>query len=62
MGNSNPKIKMVPVYDEPMAEKPISVRLSKIEDAYVRSLPNRTEWLREAIAEKRQREQNLEQN
>lgn len=50
---------MAKVYEEPMAERPICVRLSKIEDAYVRSLPNRTEWLREAIAEKRQREESL---
>ena len=39
-----------------MAEKPVAVRLAKELDAYVRSLPNKTEWLREAIAEKYQRD------
>ena len=43
-------------YDQPMAERPISVRLTVEMDEYVRSLPNRTEWLREAIAEKIARE------
>ena len=44
-------------YEEQMAERPISVRLSVEIDEKVRSLPNRTEWLREAIAEKLEREQ-----
>ncbi len=39
-----------------MAEKPISVRLPLKLDEYVRSLPNRTEWLREAIAAKKNQE------
>lgn len=43
-------------YEEPMAEKPISVRLPLKLDEYVRSLPNRTEWLREAIAAKKNQE------
>lgn len=45
-------------YEQQMAEKPISVRLSAEIDEKVRALPNRTEWLREAIAEKLEREQN----
>lgn len=40
----------------PMAEKPLSVRLPSDLDAKVRALPNRTEWLRDAIIEKLQRE------
>lgn len=34
------------------------VRLPLELDAYVRSLPNKAEWLREAIAEKYEREVN----
>ena len=40
----------------PMAERPLSVRLPADVDALVRSIPNRTEWLRDAILEKVQRE------
>ncbi len=43
-------------YEKPMAEKPLSVRVEVDIDAYVRSLANRTGWLREAIAEKYQRD------
>lgn len=39
-----------------MAEKPLSVRVNAEVDAWVRSLPNRTEWLREAIEAKYERE------
>jgi hypothetical protein len=46
---------------EEMAEKPLSVRVSVELDQYVRSLPNRTEWLRAAIREKKQREDALQQ-
>jgi hypothetical protein len=35
---------------EPMAEHPICVRLPKDLDEAVRALPNRTEFLRDAIA------------
>lgn len=45
-----------PKGDAPMAERPLSVRLPSDVDAKVRSLPNRTEWLRDAILEKLQRE------
>lgn len=47
-----------PKYEEAMAPIAISVRLPIDLDEYVRSLPDRAEWLREAIAEKRQRETN----
>ncbi len=40
----------------PMAERPLSVRLPADLDAEVRLLPNRTEWLRDAILEKMQRQ------
>jgi hypothetical protein len=43
-------------YEKPMAEKPLSVRVEADIDAYVRSLANRTEWLRQAIAEKYERD------
>ena len=39
-----------------MAEKPLSVRVEADIDAYVRSLANRTGWLREAIVEKYERD------
>lgn len=44
---------------EEMSQTPLSVRVPVDLDSYVRSLPNRTEWLRAAIAEKRQREESL---
>lgn len=57
-GNPNPKQKLKPrVYEQAMAEIPLSVRVDVELATYVRSLPNRTEWLRAAIVEKRQREQ-----
>lgn len=47
----NPSAMAKPLYgDEPMAEKPLCVRLTKVEDEFVRSRSNRTEWLRQAIA------------
>lgn len=42
--------------EKPMAEQPLSVRVEADIDAYVRSLANRTQWLRQAIAEKYQRD------
>ncbi|KJH70759.1 hypothetical protein [Aliterella atlantica] len=50
-GNPNPKHKYVSPNPEPMSERTIGVRLPLELDAYVRSLPNRTEWLRRVIAE-----------
>ncbi|MBD2072414.1 hypothetical protein H6F86_00500 [Phormidium sp. FACHB-592] len=40
-----------PIGNEALAEKPISVFLPKDIYEYVRSLPNRAEWLRAAIKE-----------
>jgi hypothetical protein len=57
MSNLNPKCKFKTNSPTPIAEKPISVKLAKNLDAYVRSLPDRTEWLRKAIA--RQVEEDL---
>lgn len=52
MANHNPKYKYTSLYDEPMSEQPLAVRVPLSQDKYVRSLPNKTEWLRQAIAEK----------
>lgn len=43
-------------YSEEMSKKPVSVMLPVDIDEFVRSLPNRTDWLRSAIAEKYERE------
>lgn len=56
MSNPNPKYKLKQIYDKPVAEYPVAVKLPVDLDAYVRSLPNKSEWLREAVAEKYQRE------
>ena len=39
-----------------MAKTPLAIRVPVEIDEFVRSLPNRTEWLRQAIAEKYERE------
>lgn len=44
-------------YAEEMAKAPVSVVLPAKIDEYVRSLPNRTEWLRQAIAAQVERDQ-----
>lgn len=61
-GNPNPKQKLKQLYDKPVAERPVAVKLPQDLDAYVRSLPNKSEWLREAIAEKRERDVALNQD
>lgn len=43
--------------EKPLTSSPMSVRLPPELDAIVRSLPNRTAWLRDAIIEKLQREE-----
>lgn len=40
----------------PLAKKPVAVMLPIVVDEYVRSLPNRTEWLRRVICEAVERE------
>ena len=42
--------------EKPKAEKPLSVRVPQDIDEYVRSLPNRSQWLEEAITEKARKE------
>ncbi|NEP81151.1 MAG: hypothetical protein F6K17_19770 [Okeania sp. SIO3C4] len=42
--------------EKPKAEKPLSVRVQQDIDEYVRSLPNRSQWLEEAITEKARKE------
>jgi hypothetical protein len=41
---------------DPLADRQIQVRLTRNVDAAVRSLPNKTAWLRRVIAEAAQRE------
>lgn len=56
-GNPNPKQKMKPVYgDEALSSKTVALRLPREIDDFVRSLPNRTEWLRKAIADAYEKE------
>lgn len=45
-----------PSGEEALADKPISVFLPKDLDQYVRSLPNKAEWLRQAISEAAKRD------
>lgn len=45
----NPLLCSKRVGEELMAAQPITVKLPLSADAYVRSLPNRAEWLRKAI-------------
>jgi hypothetical protein len=56
MANPNPTYKYKHLYGEPMSEQSLSIRLPATQDKYVRSLPNRAEWLRRAIAEAYQRD------
>ncbi len=56
MSNPNPVSKFKPTHSEPLAKDNVAVRLPIKVDEWVRSLPNRTEWLRQAIIEKYQRE------
>lgn len=61
MSNPNPKYKLKQIYDQPVAENPVAVKLPVHLDAYVRSLPNKSEWLRAAVAEKYAREASTSQ-
>ncbi len=61
MANPNPKYKYTTLYEEPMSEQPLTVRVPMSQDQYVRSLPNRTEWLRQAIAEAYKRDMQQQQ-
>lgn len=57
MANPNPKFKLKSTSLEPLAESPITVRLSVDLDKFVRSRPDRTEWLRRVIAEAVEKEE-----
>ena len=57
---NNEKTRFVRTSATPLAKSPVSVFLPLEIDEFVRALPNRTEWLREAIAEKVEREQRQE--
>lgn len=46
----NPLLYSKRVGDELLAQQPLTVRVPISHDEYVRSLPNKTEWLRKAIA------------
>ena len=59
MNRNRNKTNLVPHFqggEIEMADKPISVRLDAETDRIVRAMPDRTAWLREAIAEKLERE------
>jgi hypothetical protein len=56
MGNPNPKYKFKQADVGEVAAKPVSVKLPIEIDKFVRSLPNRTEWLRQVIVEAAERE------
>ncbi|MGL4621467.1 MAG: hypothetical protein ACRCZS_20810 [Chroococcidiopsis sp.] len=56
MPNLNPTGKMLRVHNTEMAKEVVGVRLPIDLDEYVRSLPNRSEWLRKAIAEAYQKD------
>ena len=55
-GNPNPKHKLKQLGEEAMAKLPLAVRVPVDIDEYVRSLPNRAEWLRKLIVEAVERE------
>ncbi|NCJ06352.1 hypothetical protein GS597_07475 [Synechococcales cyanobacterium C] len=64
-GNPNPvappkfvaaRFKPQGVVDEPLADVAVQVRLTESIDALVRSLPNRSAWLRRVITEAAERE------
>lgn len=57
MANPNPTHKYKPLYGKPLADQMTSVRLPTDLHEWVRSLPNRADWLRKAIAEAYEREQ-----
>ena len=48
-----------PLGSEPLRRSPVSVKLPADLDEYVRSQPNRNQWLIAAIAEKAAREQQM---
>lgn len=53
---NNHRTRFASPFKEVMAKSPVSVLLPAEIDIYVRSLPNRTEWLRRAIAAQMERD------
>ncbi len=62
MSNPNPKYKFRNDQVGEVARRSISVKLPPEVDAFVRSLPNRAEWLRQAIAAQVERDLQQERN
>lgn len=56
VANPNPTYKLKQLYDQPVADQPVAVKLPVELDAWVRSLPNKSDWLRRVIAEAYERE------
>lgn len=61
MGNNKEKphlreYRFKPLGNEPLSRTAISMKLPRDLDAYIRSLPNRNQWLIEAVLEKVMRE------
>lgn len=61
MANPKPICKFNRQNEDELASQTVGVRLPVDMDAYVRSLPNRTEWLRRAIAAQIERDMQQEQ-
>lgn len=57
-GRADHLTRLKPNGDRAMSRKPVAVALPVEIDDWVRSLPNRSEWLRQAIADAYQREIN----
>lgn len=49
MANPNPSYKFKHLYEEPLAEQTVGTRLPVSIDRFVRKLPNKSQWLRNAI-------------
>ena len=57
----NPQTYFKPTAPEPVAKLPVTVKLPIVLDEYVRSLPKRAEWLRQAIAAQVERDLQAQQ-
>lgn len=63
MANPKPTYKLKPLYgNKPLSAKTVTLRLPEEIDDFVRSLPNKTHWLRQAITEKYERHINASSN
>jgi hypothetical protein len=62
MGNPNPKCKFTTDYPKKVAKKAVAVKLPIEVDEFVRSLPNRTDWLRQAIVAQFEKEMEQQRN